>query len=61
MLHSSSLKAAGDVCAVGTATLAFFQAIPWPSIAACLAAIYTAARLIEFCWACYSGRRRRDD
>jgi hypothetical protein len=60
MHFSSSVKATGDVCAVSTATLAFFKAIPWPEIAACLAAIYTAIRIAELCWSWYRGRHPHD-
>ena len=35
-----------DVAAVSTAALSFFKAIPWPEIAAFLAAVYTLCRLL---------------
>jgi len=35
-----------DWTAVGTAFLAFFKIIPWPEIAAFLAALYTFLRLM---------------
>jgi hypothetical protein len=35
-----------DGVAVGTAFLSFFKIIPWPEIAAFLAAVYTLCRLI---------------
>jgi hypothetical protein len=35
-----------DVWAVGTAFLSFFKLIPWPEIAAFLAALYTFFRLL---------------
>lgn len=54
---SNAAKAKWDVCAVGTATAAFFKAIPWPEIAAFLAAVYTAVRLLEFLIAWWKGRK----
>ena len=54
---SNEIKARVDVAAVGTAGLAWFKAIPWPEIAACLAALYTLVRLIEFLIAWWKGRR----
>lgn len=44
---SDAAKTRGDFVAVGGAALAFFKAIPWPEIAAFLAAAYTALRIIE--------------
>lgn len=35
-----------DVGAVSIAALSFFKAIPWPEIAAFLAAVYTLCRLV---------------
>jgi hypothetical protein len=37
-----------DAGAVGTAALAFFKVIPWPEIAAFLAAVYTFLRLLTW-------------
>jgi hypothetical protein len=37
-----------DGAAVGTAVLAFFKVIPWPEIAAFLAAVYTFLRLVDY-------------
>lgn len=45
---SDMAKGRCDVAAVSTAALAFFKAVPWPEIAAFLASLYTALRIIEF-------------
>ena len=38
----------GDAIAVITAALSFFKTIPWPEIAAFLAAVYTLLRILDF-------------
>jgi hypothetical protein len=60
MLLSNDLKAKIDVCAVGTAGLAFFKAIPWPELAACAAFVYTVLRTVEFLVAWFKGRKARE-
>lgn len=45
MLQEQHLNKA-DAGAVATAFLAFFKVIPWPEIAAFLAAVYTFIRLV---------------
>lgn len=47
---SEAVKAKGDVAAVGTSALAYFKAIPWPELAAALAAVYTLLRIVEWFW-----------
>lgn len=47
---SDAAKAKGDVAAIGGAAAAFFNVIPWPGIAAFLACVYTALRIVEWCW-----------
>lgn len=47
---SGPAKNTSDVAVVSSATLGYFQAIPWPEIAAALACIYTALRIIELVW-----------
>lgn len=44
---SDAFKAKVDVATIGTATAGYLQAIPWPEIAAALAAFYTLLRIIE--------------
>lgn len=47
-LSPVGLKVA-DSTAVSTAFIGyFFKVIPWPEVAACLAAIYTLLRIIEW-------------
>lgn len=46
-----------DVCAIGTAALAYFKLIPWAELAACAAFVYTALRIVEFCIAWIKGRK----
>ena len=47
-LHiSDTAKAKGDVVAISTAALAYFNAIPWANLAAAAAFIYTLLRIIE--------------
>lgn len=50
MNNSQHLTKVGDVTAVVTAFLSFFKAIPWPEIAAFLAAVYTAMRIADYVW-----------
>lgn len=57
---SNEAKATTDVCAIGTAALAFFDIIPWPKLAACAAFIYTVLRIAEFSWAWFKGRKSHD-
>ena len=45
-----------DVLAVSTAALSFFKIIPWPEIAAFLAAVYTFCRIVG--WIVTKGWRR---
>lgn len=45
---SDSVKAKGDVAAGLGAIASLFKLIPWPEIAAFLAAVYTALRIIEW-------------
>ncbi len=45
MLQEQHLLKA-DAAAVSTAFLSFFKVIPWPEIAAFLAAVYTFVRLV---------------
>jgi hypothetical protein len=47
---SDAAKAKGDVAAVSSAVAAFFKLIPWPEIAAFLACVYTALRIVEWGW-----------
>lgn len=42
------VKIVGDQAAIVTAALSFFKMIPWPEIAAFLAAVYTLMRIVEF-------------
>ena len=45
---SDAAKTKFDVAAVGGAAASFFKLIPWPEIAAFLAAVYTGLRIIEW-------------
>lgn len=47
---SDDLKAKADVVAVPSALLGYFQAIPWPELAAFLACIWTFLRIAEMLW-----------
>jgi hypothetical protein len=47
---SDAVKSKVDVGVGGSAVLGYFKAIPWPEIAAFLAVIYTALRIIELLW-----------
>jgi hypothetical protein len=57
---SNDIKVKTDVCAIGTAALAFFKAIPWPELAACAAFTYTVLRIVEFVWAWIRGKKTTD-
>lgn len=59
-LHlSEAAKAKGDVVAISSAALAYFKAIPWPEIAACLAALYTLLRIVELLAGWVKKRKRK--
>lgn len=46
---SGAAKVKADVCAVGTAALAYyFKEVPWTELAACAAFIYTSLRILEW-------------
>lgn len=47
---SDAAKVKADVAAVGGAAASFFKLIPWPEIAAFLACVYTALRIVEWAW-----------
>lgn len=47
LIPAGPAKTVSDVTAVGGSFLGYFKAIPWPEIAACLAAIYTLVRIAE--------------
>lgn len=47
-----------DVGAVSLAALSFFKAIPWPEIAAFLAAVYTFCRLVGWLITTVKGWRK---
>jgi uncharacterized protein involved in response to NO len=47
--QQAMLKTA-DTSAIVVAMLSFFKAIPWPEIAAFLAAVYTLVRLLEWAY-----------
>ena len=55
---SDPAKAKADVISIGTVVGAWFKAIPWPEIAACLAAIYTLLRIIELAVGWFKKKRR---
>lgn len=40
----------GDPVAIAAAFLSFFKLIPWPEVAAFLAAVYTFLRICEWVW-----------
>lgn len=54
-----SVKSKIDVVAVPTTFLGYFKAIPWPEIAACLGAIYTALRIGEWMVSRWKKRKGR--
>lgn len=56
---SDAVKHKGDVAAVGTAFLSYFKTIPWPELAAFLACVYTALRIVETVWAWMKKRRKK--
>ena len=47
---SESVKAKVDVATVGGSLIGYFKAIPWPELAAALACLYTALRIVEMVW-----------
>ncbi len=47
---SEAFKQKTDIVTVPAAVLGWFSTIPWSEIAAFLAAIYTALRIIELLW-----------
>lgn len=47
---SETVKTKADVATASGALLGYFQAIPWPEVAAALAALYTALRIVELLW-----------
>jgi hypothetical protein len=44
---SEAVKSKVDVATAGGSLLGYFKAIPWPELAAFLACVYTALRIIE--------------
>lgn len=44
---SDTIKSKVDVATAGSSLLGYFKAIPWPELAAFLACVYTALRIIE--------------
>lgn len=47
LIPQGPVKTTTDVTAFGGAILGYFKAIPWPEVAACLAAVYTLIRIVE--------------
>lgn len=53
---SDPIKHKADFAAIGTTALAYFKAIPWPELAAAMACLYTALRILELLWGWVRGK-----
>jgi hypothetical protein len=53
---SDAIKTKLDVGVGGSVFLGYFKMIPWPEIAAFLAVVYTALRIVELVWDRFSKR-----
>ena len=48
-----------DMAVIGTSVLGWLQVIPWPSIAALFATVYTGLLILEKLWTWVRKRKRR--
>lgn len=56
---SDAIKAKLDVATITGAGLGFFDAIPWPSIAAFVAFLYTSLRIAELLYEWFKNRDKK--
>ena len=52
-------KLPADVAVIGSSVLGWLQVIPWPSIAALFATVYTGLLILEKLWGWFRKKRRK--